>query len=229
MLISEGSVKTRIDTEHFRTLDRYAREFGITLDGHQIQKFYEFTIELLEWNEKVNLTSLVNVEDIIIQHYLDSLMPGKHLGGIKRLMDIGTGAGFPGIPLRILMPEIKLFLVEPRRKRVSFLRSLLTKLSLEDVHIYQGRTDDERFLELYRESMDGIISRASLNVKQFREIGYMVLREGGKMILMKGSIGPGELEKVDMPSEEGGCPREEVVPYLLPGMVKKRNLVIISK
>jgi 16S rRNA (guanine527-N7)-methyltransferase len=221
--------KEPVRFEDLTPLKIYAKGIGLELEEWQIEKFYEFTQELFEWNNKINLTSLKNLEEILIHHYLDSIVPGPYLVGIKTLMDIATGAGFPGIPLKILRPEIELYLVEAKRKRISFLRNLTMRLSLENVHLFHGRAEDKEVLRNFRENIDAVITRASLKSEQVLKIGYWIIKKGGKILIMKGDLSLKEMREIESFVEKSESQGKEIISYMLPGMTKKRNLIIITK
>ena len=119
-----------------------AKKIDVILDEEQIQKFYKYMELLLEWNEKINLTAIVEPRDVILKHFVDSLTICKELQKNKTLADIGTGAGFPGIPVKILRPDLDITLIDSLNKRVNFLTMVIEALKLEKIIALHGRIED---------------------------------------------------------------------------------------
>ena len=141
---------------------------------------YLFLIE--EWNKKVNITSIIKHDEIVIKHFLDSLLVLKHVSLFGKIADIGSGGGFPGIPLKIMNPSFEIFLIEPIRKRANFLRTVISNLSLKNITVYHGRA--ESFNE--KEKFDFTISRALSDLNTFCELSLPLLKPEGYIIAMKG-------------------------------------------
>jgi len=224
-----GSKELKVCQRDLMPLERYARTLGITLDKGQLDQFELYTTELLEWNRRINLTGLKTKEEVVVHHHMDSITPGRYLLETKRLMDFGTGAGFPGIPLKIAMPDIELYLVEARRKKLSFLRNVVLSLSLDNVHLCHGRVEDKMFCEEHRESMDTVITRAALKVRQVLDAGHVIVREGGRIVIMKGAMRPQEVREIESFMSEHGTKGIETLPYTLPGMERERYLIVVTR
>lgn len=164
-------------------LRRASAQIGVTLDESQLGLFRTYETEILFWNRKVNLISHKSEFDIPIRHFIDSLTLAEFVPAGSSLLDIGTGAGFPGVPLKILDPSIRLILVESNSRKVSFLRELCRKLDLE-VKILNTRVED--LGEEYRSACDIVVSRAGLRLPELLKKGAFFAAPGGRIIAMKG-------------------------------------------
>lgn len=164
-------------------LGKAAAQIGIRLDESRLNLFRAYEQELLFWNRKINLISLKSGYDIPIRHFIDSLTLGEFIPPESRLLDIGTGAGFPGVPLKILMPTLRLTLVESNSKKVSFLKELCRKLNIE-ARILNTRV--ETLGGEHRAAYDVVVSRAGLRLPELLKTGSVFLAPGGKIIAMKG-------------------------------------------
>jgi 16S rRNA (guanine527-N7)-methyltransferase len=150
------------------------------------------------------------------------------LTGVKRLLDVGPGGGFPGIPLKIFRPSLSLVLVEGRRKKVSFIRHVVDRLGLDGIEVIWARLGDEEIDERFgRAPFDAIITRAASPGTRILELAFHVLRPGGTILLMKGTIDQGEQEELQGVARSKGRNSVQVVPYCLPGSNRARNLVVI--
>ena len=175
-------------TEHeFRTV---CAENGILLDDAQMQQFRTYTDLLIEWNRKMNLTAITDPEQIWEKHYLDSILPFAGLD-IHTLADVGTGAGFPGIPVKITWPQIRVTLVEPLKKRCRFLEAVKEALHLEDLEICPERA--EEFAAGNRDAFDAVCSRAVARLSILLELTAPLAKPGGLVIALKGPGAAAEL------------------------------------
>ena len=138
----------------------YLKEIGTKLDTSEQEAFYNYMNLLLKWNENINLTAITDEKEIILKHFIDSLTINKYMEGKETVMDIGTGAGFPGIPLKIVNKEIKFILVDSLNKRINFLEEVKGQLNLENMELIHARVEDLAHAEEYREKADAIVSRA---------------------------------------------------------------------
>lgn len=164
-------------------LRQTSQEVGVSLSDSQIELFWLYLQELREWNKTFNLTSLKDPEDIIIKHFVDSLTPLPYIGNSGRLLDLGPGAGFPSIPLKIAAPELTVQLVDSSRKKVSFLKHLTRILKLESVSAVHSRLED---MELPVETFQIIISRAFLRFEPLLELVSPILEPGSILVAMLG-------------------------------------------
>ncbi len=217
------------------SMDQFAQNcqqlLNIKLTDAQISAFRIFETELMAWNEKFNLTAIRDVEQIRNKHFLDSLTCVLAWGENKpkKLIDIGTGAGFPGIPIKILYPNMKLMLVESVGKKTKFCQHISKLLNLEDVTIVQERAEvigqDPRF----REKFDWAVARAVANLPVLVEFLLPLVRLGGGVIAQKGESGPAEAQKSNNPIHMLGGSLRQLLPVTIPGVVEERYLVIIDK
>ena len=164
-------------------LIKAAAEIGISLSEAQLEQFRLYEQELLFWNRRVNLISMKSPLDIPVKHFTDSLTLAEFVSDGSRLLDIGTGAGFPGMPLKILKPAISLTLVESNGRKVSFLKELARKLQVQ-AEILNSRVED--LGEQYRGVFDIVVSRAGLRLRELLEAGVFFKAPGGKILAMKG-------------------------------------------
>jgi 16S rRNA (guanine527-N7)-methyltransferase len=162
-------------------------ELGSTPLKEQIDAFMTYLLELKKWNKAYNLTSLGKDEDIIIRHFLDSLLYLKAIpNGEIRVADVGSGAGFPGIPIKIIRPETEMFLIEPSRKKSSFLRHLIRQLGLEKVEVIEKRIEETKVNKELSSFVDVGMTRALFSIKDFIKKVSPVVKKGGVLILSKG-------------------------------------------
>ena len=168
-----------------------AARLSIDLDGEQVEQFRSYYDELISWNEKVNLTAVTGWEEVQERHFLDSLavasaLPEAVLGGSGRLLDVGSGAGFPGLPLKIGYPRIGVTLLEATAKKASFLRHVVDKLGLEGVEVVTGRAEEEAHEPEMRERYGAVVSRAVARLDVLAELCLSFCAVGGVMIAQKG-------------------------------------------
>lgn len=206
-----------------------AKKIDVILDEEQIQKFYKYMELLLEWNEKINLTAIVEPHDIILKHFVDSLTVCKELEKNKTLADIGTGAGFPGIPVKILRPDLDITLIDSLNKRVNFLTMVIETLKLEKIVALHGRIEDFGKNKKYREKFDYVTSRAVANLSTLSEYMIPLAKIGGKCICMKGSNIDEELKNAEKAIKTLGGKIEKVDTFLLPDTDMGRNIILIKK
>ncbi len=171
-----------------------AGEIGIPLSGHELDLLMEYSRELLLWNEKMSLVSLKSPLDII-KHLIDSLAPARLIKNGQKLLDIGTGAGLPGIPLKITRESLRVTLLDSSRKKTSFLKSVIRKLGLRDISVVNDRAESLTLEKHYRGSFDIVISRAAFKIPYFLTVGEPFLSDGGILIAMKGKNADNELEE----------------------------------
>ncbi len=171
-----------------------AGELGIELNESELSAFIFYLRELKKWNERINLTSIKGDEDIAKLHFLDSLSPYALIRGAlgsmegPRLLDMGAGGGFPGLPLKIVYPELHVTLMDSVGKKVNFMRQMIRSLSLEGAEAIKARAGEGNITAEYRESFDLVISRAFSSLKDFLKLSLPLTRVGGYMLAMKGPI-----------------------------------------
>ncbi len=166
-------------------LKKGLKKMGITCSKGQIDAFMTFLSELKKWNRAYNLTALKTDEDIIIKHFFDSLLYLRAIPeGVLRLADVGTGAGFPGIPIKIIRPEIDMTLIEASRKKAAFLRHIIRLLRLTMINVFEQRI--ETLSKAHERAYEVIVSRATFKIKDFLKIACPYVRENGRVVLSKG-------------------------------------------
>ncbi len=208
-----------------------ARELGIELTPGQIDKFRVYFRDLVEWNKRINLTRITDYEEVQLKHFLDSLtvLTAVRLTDGLRVIDVGTGAGIPGIPLTIVSPGVKLTLLEATGKKVKFLEYMVGRLGLEDVEIVTGRAEEIGHDAAYREKFGLALSRAVAPLPAAVELTLPFCEVGGLCIaLKKGDIKAEIQRSLKAIDVLGGC-LKEVKPLALEGLNDKRCLVIIEK
>jgi 16S rRNA (guanine527-N7)-methyltransferase len=204
---------------------------GLRLSEAQIGAFKVYEEELISWNEKMNLTAIRESEQIRSKHFLDSLTCMLVWGENRpaSLIDVGTGAGFPGIPLKIVMPHLKLTLVESVGKKVRFCEHIVTKLNLENVTVIKARAEELGQDSKFRERFDWAVARAVANMSILAEYLIPLVRIGGGVIAQKGESGPAEAHKADHAIHVLGGRIRHLIPITLPSVVEERYLVVIDK
>ncbi len=204
---------------------------GIQLTTRQLAAFKKYEEVLLEWNKNINLTAIRDSEGIRSKHFLDSLtcMLAWRDRPPERLIDIGTGAGFPGIPLKIIMPRLQLTLVESVGKKLEFCRHMVEVLGLENVTCLQARAEELGLAREHREKYDWAVARAVANLPVLAEYLLPLVRVGGGMLAQKGETGPAEAHKADRAIQVLGGRIKQLIPVLLPGVTEERFLVVVDK
>ena len=215
----------QVSTSEF--LKEGAKKFGISLSPEQIEKFLLYLEELKSWNKKINLTALRKDEEIVIKHFLDSLSCYLLMKKTpERLVDIGPGAGFPSLPLKILLPQIKCTLIEAREKKIVFLQHLIKKLNLHNVTLIKARAEEAAKGEK-RESFDMAVGRAVARLNILLEYALPYLKIGGYLIAQKGNIE--KIEKAQNALSILGGRIVEVKNIKLPFLDQSRSLILIQK
>jgi 16S rRNA (guanine527-N7)-methyltransferase len=162
-------------------------ELGLAAADEQINAFMTLLSELKRWNRAYNLTGLKEDEDIVIKHFLDSLLYLKAMpAGEVKVADIGSGAGFPGIPITIIRPEIEMYLIEPTEKKCAFLRHVIRQLGLKKIEVIEKRIEEIKVTRELSSSVDIAVTRALFDVKDFVKKASHILKPGGTLILNKG-------------------------------------------
>lgn len=204
---------------------------GIQLTVRQITAFNKYEETLLAWNQKYNLTAIRDADGIRSKHFLDSLtcMLAWRENPPERLIDIGTGAGFPGIPLKIIMPRMQLTLVESVGKKLDFCKHVSEVLALENVTFIQARAEELGLSRNHREQYDWAVARAVANLPVLAEYLLPLVRVGGGMLAQKGETGPAEAHKADRAIQVLGGRIKQLIPVLIPGVTEERFLVVVDK
>ncbi len=216
-------------------MDKLARDalqlFGISLSPRQVAQLTAYERELLEWNQKFNLTAIRDVEGIRAKHFLDSMSCSLawREQPPRRLVDVGTGAGFPGVVLKILYPGMKLTLVESVGKKANFCQHIIETLGMEGVEVLAARAEDVGRNPKHREKYDWAVARAVANLPVLAEYLLPLVKVGGGMLAQKGEGGPAEVQAAENALKLLGGRMRQLIPVELPGVAEERYLVIVDK
>lgn len=214
-------------TNFYKKMAEESEKIGIKLPDEQLNEFYEYMQLLLEWNEKMNLTAITDPEEVIKKHFVDSITIKKYIKEENRLIDVGTGAGFPGIPLKIVDKSIKLTLLDSLNKRINFLNEIIEKLNLKEVNTIHSRAE-EYAKNKVRESYDVAVSRAVADLPILLEYLMPYVKLNGICICMKGPKAQKELERSKKAINILGGKLEKVEKITIDEEME-RNLIIIRK
>ncbi|MBI5327420.1 MAG: 16S rRNA (guanine(527)-N(7))-methyltransferase RsmG [Deltaproteobacteria bacterium] len=163
-----------------------AAELGITVGEREAALFLKYLAELKEWNKKINLTAITDEREIVIRHFLDSLTLVSFLANRKSLLDMGSGAGFPGIPLKIVLPDLKITLMDSINKKVVFMRHIIRMLGLKNIEAVQARVEDPKSVKKFGACFDVVTSRAFAELGKFLESALPYAKKGGALLAVKG-------------------------------------------
>jgi 16S rRNA (guanine527-N7)-methyltransferase len=214
-----------------------AAGFQLELDQHHVNQFAVHAVELLQWTQKVNITTIRDPIEIAVKHFLDSLMPVGMMPEGAMLLDIGSGGGFPGIPLKVIIPSLSVTLIDASRKKVSFLKHVIRSLKLDKIQALHCRAEDLGDHPSYRCGFDVIISRAVTSLDFFVRLALPLLAEQGTIIALKGHTKQEDLdelqskntEKIDCPNSVRGTLTASMLTYNLPLVNSKRSIISIRK
>lgn len=207
------------------------RLFDIHLSPRQVTQLAVYERELLEWNAKFNLTAIRDVDGIRSKHFLDSFSATQawKLHPPARLIDVGTGAGFPGLALKILYPAMRLTLVESVGKKANFCRHIVETLALENVEVLAVRAEDVGQMAAHREKYDWAVARAVAAMPVLAEYLLPLVKVGGNFVAQKGESGPAEAQAAEKAFKILGGRLRQLVKVELPGVADERYLVIVDK
>jgi 16S rRNA (guanine527-N7)-methyltransferase len=204
---------------------------GLNLSPRQVAAFERYEQELLDWNNRFNLTAIRDSEGIRVKHFLDSLSCLLVLKDPTptRLIDIGTGAGFPGIPLKIVLPNLRLTLVESVGKKADFCRHMVQVLGLDQVEVLQTRAEELGLDRNHRERYDWVLARAVAGMPTLAEYLLPLTRIGGAILAQKGESGPAEVHSAQHAIQLLGGRLRKLLKINLPGIAEDRYLIVIDK
>lgn len=204
---------------------------GIRLNRAQIAAFEEYERILMDWNAQINLTAIRSPEEIRTKHFLDSLtcLIAMRDTPTERVVDVGTGAGFPGIPLKIACPSMQLTLLESVGKKADFCRRVVGALKLEGVSVVQERAEELGQARPHREQYDWALGRAVAILPVLAEFLLPLVRIGGRALAMKGASGPAEAQSAEAALRLLGGHLRQLIPVALPGVAEERYLVVADK
>lgn len=214
---------------HLELLLKGAKGLGINITEDQINLFSIYLRDLKKWNRVYNLTAIKNDKGIVLKHFIDSLSYLKAIPVRKglRVIDIGTGAGFPGIPIKICHPDIVLTLVDSSMKKTLFLRHICRALSLEGLEVIQKRAEELK--DDYESSFDILLTRAIYKIKDMLSFGIPLLKRGGIIVISKGPSGEKELKEANKMMAEAEARIKDIISITLPQSNIKRNLIAIER
>ena len=205
--------------------------FNLHITTAQVTALLMYEKELLDWNQKFNLTAIRDTDSIRTKHFLDSFscVLAWKSSPPNRLVDIGTGAGFPGIPLKILYPNLKLTLVESVGKKAIFCQHMVRVLGLEHVEVIQARAEDLGQNPQHRETYDWAVARSVANLNVLSEYLIPLAKIGGNVLAQKGESGPAEAQSAEKAMELLGGKLKQLIAVHLPGVADDRYLVVMEK
>jgi len=205
--------------------------FNVHVTGRQLMLLMTYEKELLEWNQKFNLTAIRDVESIRTKHFLDSFscVQAWKANPPAHLIDVGTGAGFPGLPLKILYPSMKLTLVESVGKKAMFCQHIVSVLGLDNVNVIQARAEALGQNLKHREQYDWAVARAVANLSVLSEYLLPLVKIGGRMLAQKGESAHAEAQSAEKAMKLLGGKLEQLIQVNLPGVADDRYLVIVDK
>ncbi len=205
--------------------------FNVHLTARQVAALINYEKELLEWNQKFNLTAIRDVESIRVKHFLDSyscVLAWKSNPPL-RLIDVGTGAGFPSLPLKIIYPNMQVTLVESVGKKVTFCQHIVHTLGLENVQVIKTRAEDIGQDKKHRESYDYAVARAVANLNVLSEYLLPLVKIGGSVLAQKGETAHAEAQSAEQAIKVLGGKLKQIIPVQLPSVADERFLVLIDK
>lgn len=215
------------------------RTLGIPLDAHQLAQFELYYRELVTWNEKFNLTAITEYTDVQVKHFLDSLVAlpliaeerGEPMPPVRplHLLDVGTGAGLPGIPLKIAAPQLKVTLMDGTGKKITFLREVIAQLGLENVEAVQGRAEELGNDARYRGQFDLVTARAVAALNTLVEYLLPLVRRGGLAVIYKGASAPQEFGEARNAIDLLGGEMVRLAPVQVPFLDEQRFVLLIKK
>ncbi len=220
-----------MDRSKFHILEDGCQAFGVTLTDKQIEQFEKYYELLVEWNKVMNLTGITEFDEVMQKHFVDSVAAAKYaeMEKVNRLIDVGTGAGFPGIPLKIVYPHIQVTLLDSLNKRIKFLEEVVDNLGLTGIETVHGRAEDAAKKAEYREQFDLSVSRAVANLASLTEYCLPFVKVGGKFVSYKSVSVDEEITQSKKAVYVLGGEIGKVEKFNLPESDMERSLVIIEK
>ena len=207
------------------------KEKGVELSEKQLSQFETYYNLLVEWNEKMNLTAITEIEEVYLKHFYDSVTAGFYFNFKQDITvcDVGAGAGFPAIPLKIAFPEIKLTVVDSLNKRIGFLQHVVDELGLEDVSLYHDRAETFAHRQEFRQTFDLVTARAVARLSVLSELCLPLVKIGGHFLGMKGANLPEEVRDGEKAVKLLGGRVKDIHSFVLPIEESERNIIVIDK
>ncbi|MBS4207165.1 16S rRNA (guanine(527)-N(7))-methyltransferase RsmG [Bacillus sp. FJAT-50079] len=216
------------------TMDQFIQmleERGIKLDSHQLAQFERYFELLVEWNEKMNLTAITEKSEVYLKHFFDSVSAAFYYDFHQplTLCDVGAGAGFPSLPLKICFPELDVTIVDSLQKRIGFLEHVAKELQLEKTHFYHDRAETFAQKQDFREQYDIVTARAVARMSVLSELCLPLVKEGGQFIAMKAANAEEELKVAKRAIHQLGGELSTIHSFTLPIEESERNIIIVNK
>ena len=207
------------------------KEKGIVLTDTQVFQFKKYFELLVEWNEKMNLTAITDLEGVYLKHFYDSISASFYFDFTKvtTVCDVGAGAGFPSIPIKICFPHLHVTIVDSLNKRITFLNYLSEQLNLENVHFVHARAEEFGQNVKYREQFDVVTARAVARLSVLSELCIPLAKKGGYFVALKAAAGPDELKDAKKAIATLGVELKEEFSFLLPVEESERTLYVFDK
>lgn len=215
--------------EFCKEIEEKSSKIDINLDNEICNKLYNYMNLLLEWNEKINLTAITDEKEIILKHFIDSFTINKFINSGDKILDIGTGAGFPGLPIKIIRPEVDVFLMDSLNKRINFLNEVIESLQLKNIEAFHSRAEEMAKNNKFREKFDVVTSRAVAKLNILLEYMLPYTKINGKCLCMKGPNIEEEIKEAEKALKILGGEIEKIEKIILPDSNIERNIIIIRK
>ncbi|AIS53591.1 ribosomal RNA small subunit methyltransferase G [Thermoanaerobacter kivui] len=208
-----------------------AKEFGINIEMFHVEQFNKYYELLVEWNKKMNLTAIIEEEEVVIKHFLDSLSTYKcgKMKGNEQIIDVGTGAGFPALPLKIVFPFLKITLLDSSKKRTMFLHHIVEELNLQEVNVIHGRAEDIGKDSAYREKFDVCVARAVASLNVLLEYTLPFVKVDGYFVALKGREIEEEMVNSQRALKELKGSVEEIIKIDIPYSNIVHHLIVVKK
>ena len=219
-----------MDFNYFKQeMNKYLKDLKIVLNDNQMQAFYSFMNLLIEKNKVMNLTRITDPKEIVLKHFVDSLTISKYIEDSKKVIDIGTGAGFPGIPLKIQNETLDMVLMDSLNKRINFLYEVIQDVKLEGINAIHGRAEEVGQNNMYREKFDIAVSRAVAPLNILLEYMLPFVRTNGICICMKGNITQEEINNSKNALNKLGGQIKQIEKFSLAKTENNRTIIIVKK
>lgn len=217
--------------EYFDMLNEACQSMGLSFDEEKYNKFIKYKDLIKEWNQKINLTAITDDEEIIKKHFIDSIKVFNcdYVKNAKSIIDIGTGGGFPGIPMKIVKEDSKMVLLDSLNKRINFLNEVIDDLSLPNVKTIHGRAEDFAQTAEYRQKFDLAVSRAVANLTVLVEFCLPYVKVGGHFVALKGPAIEEEIKAAEGALKALGGKIEKIIEVDIEGSDLKHNLLVVKK